>query len=307
MRLVLPAACLVLALSGVTATAQQSGGILLPPGTVPGGAPVAAPVPAPVPAAPPAPAVRPAAAAAAAPAAPVRLPTEAPLPTPAPLQKEAGAAAPARATAAAAPAASAAPAPAAQAPDPDPTQIAAATSPGGPRAAAATVERINNYFNSFKTMTGTFTQVDPDGSRKKGTFYILKPGRVLFEYNPPSQVVLVADGRSVSVRDKKLKTQDITPLAATPLRFLLSENLDLSRNSNVVGVYQDDVFATVVLEEKQPAVGTYRLMIMFDAKTLQLKQWTVTDPQGYDTTVAVYNLNTTERPDPMMFVINRDK
>lgn len=305
MRLVLPAACLVLALSGVTATAQQSGGILLPPGTVPGGAPVAAPVPAPVPAAPPAPAARPAAAAA--PAAPVRLPTEAPLPTPAPLQKEAGAAAPARATAAAAPAASAAPAPAAQAPDPDPTQIAAATGPGGPRAAAATVERINNYFNSFKTMTGTFTQVDPDGSRKKGTFYILKPGRVLFEYNPPSQVVLVADGRSVSVRDKKLKTQDITPLAATPLRFLLSENLDLSRNSNVVGVYQDDVFATVVLEEKQPAVGTYRLMIMFDAKTLQLKQWTVTDPQGYDTTVAVYNLNTAERPDPMMFVINRDK
>ncbi len=156
-------------------------------------------------------------------------------------------------------------------------------------------------------MTGTFTQVDPDGSRKKGTFYILKPGRVLFEYNPPSQVVLVADGRSVSVRDKQLKTQDITPLSATPLRFLLSENLDLSRNSNVVGVYQDDVFATVVLEEKQPAVGTYRLMIMFDAKTLQLKQWTVTDPQGYDTTVAVYNLNTAEKPDPMMFVINRDK
>ncbi|WP_246702514.1 outer-membrane lipoprotein carrier protein LolA [Starkeya sp. ORNL1] len=305
MRLVLPAACLVLALSGVTATAQQSGGILLPPGNVPDGAPVAAPVP--VPAAPPAPAARPAAAAA--PAAPVRLPTEAPLPTPAPLQKDAGAA-PTRApatTAAAAPAASAAPAPAAQAPDPDPTQIAAATGPGGPRAAAATVERINNYFNSFKTMTGTFTQVDPDGSRKKGTFYILKPGRVLFEYNPPSQVVLVADGRSVSVRDKRLKTQDITPLSATPLRFLLSENLDLSRNSNVVGVYQDDVFATVVLEEKQPAVGTYRLMIMFDAKTLQLKQWTVTDPQGYDTTVAVYNLNTAEKPDPMMFVINRDK
>jgi outer membrane lipoprotein-sorting protein len=302
MRLVLPAACLVLVLSGLTATAQQSGGILLPPGTVPDAGPATTPL-APAPLSPPAPgaASRPAVAPAPAAAAPVRLPSEAPLPTPAPLQKDAGAA-PARA-----PAASAAAAPVPPAAEPEPTQIAAATAPGGPRAAAATIERINNYFNSFKTMIGTFTQVDPDGSRKKGTFYILKPGRVLFEYNPPSQVVLVADGRSVSVRDKKLKTQDITPLSATPLRFLLSENLDLSRNSNVVGVYQDDVFATVVLEEKQPAVGTYRLMIMFDAKTLQLKQWTVTDPQGYDTTVAVYNLNTSEKPDPMMFVINRDK
>lgn len=308
MRLVLPAACLALALSGSAALAQQQGGFLLPPGNVPGG--TVAPAPA-APVAPPMPAARPAAAAA--PAAPVRLPTEAPLPTPAPLEKDTSA--PTRAptttaAAAAAPAAAAAASPAAAPtaddPDPVPTQVAA-TGPGGARAAAATIDRINNYFNSFKTMTGTFTQVDPDGSRKKGTFYILKPGRVLFEYNPPSQVVLVADGRSVSVRDKRLKTQDITPLGATPLRFLLSENLDLARNSNVVGVYQDDVFATVVLEEKQPAVGTYRLMIMFDAKTLQLKQWTVTDPQGYDTTVAVYNLNTSEKPDPMMFVINRDK
>lgn len=195
------------------------------------------------------------------------------------------------------PAASAAPAG-------DPNIQMAASS--GQQAAAVTVQRINDYFNSFKTMSGNFVQVDPDGTRREGEFYILKPGRVLFEYAPPSPIELVADGRSVAVRDKRLKTQDITPLSATPLRFLLSENFNLARNANVTGVYQDDVFATVVIEEKQPMVGTYRLMIMFDAKTMQLKQWTVTDPQGYDTTVAVSNLNTTERPDPMLFVINRD-
>ena len=176
----------------------------------------------------------------------------------------------------------------------------------GPRAAANTIQRINDYFNSFKTMIGDFVQVDPDGTRRTGEFYILKPGRVLFEYAPPSRIELVADGRSVAVRDKKLKTQDISPLSATPLRFLLSENFDLAKNSNVTGVYQDDVFATVVIEEKQPMVGVFKLMIMFDVKTMQLKQWTVTDPQGYDTTVAVSNLNTTERPDPMLFVINRN-
>ena len=39
-------------------------------------------------------------------------------------------------------------------------------------------------------------------------------------------------------------------------------------------------------------------MMMVGAKDYQLKQWTVTDPQGYDTTVAVSNLDTNRRPDP---------
>lgn len=199
---------------------------------------------------------------------------------------------------------SSAPAPSAAAPGSTPgVQMSAASNQ---RAAAATVQRINDYFNSFKAMSGNFVQLDPDGTRREGEFFILKPGRVRFEYAPPSPIELVADGRSVAVRDKRLKTQDITPLSATPLRFLLAENFDLARNANVTGVFQDDVFATVVIEEKQPMVGTYRLMIMFDARTMQLKQWTVTDPQGFDTTVAVANLNTSERPDPMLFVINRN-
>ena len=50
--------------------------------------------------------------------------------------------------------------------------------------------------------------------------------------------------------------------------------------------------------------GTHRLMLMFGAKDIQLRQWTVTDPQGYDTTVAVYNLDSNKKPDPGMFQIN---
>jgi len=60
----------------------------------------------------------------------------------------------------------------------------------------------------------------------------------------------------------------------------------------------------VTIEEKQPLVGTSRLMLMIGAKDSQLKQWTVTDPQGYDTTVAVYNLDTTKKLDPGMFKID---
>ena len=106
------------------------------------------------------------------------------------------------------------------------------------------------------------------------------------------------------VRDRRLATQDVYPLSQTPLRFLLSDHVDLMKDTSLVAVYSDDVFVTVVVEEKNGIVGTSRLMIMFAAKDMQLKQWTVTDPQGYDTTVAVYNLNTTQRPDPSMFKID---
>jgi len=166
------------------------------------------------------------------------------------------------------------------------------------------VERVNNYLSTMQILSGKFVQVGPDGRRTQGTFYISKPGKVRFEYDDPSPIELIADGQSVVVRDRNLATQDVYPLSQTPLRFLLADHVDLTKDTSLVAVYADDVFVTVVVEEKNGVVGTSRLMIMFNAKDMQLKQWTVTDPQGYDTTVAVYNLDTSKRPNPDMFKID---
>lgn len=168
----------------------------------------------------------------------------------------------------------------------------------------ALAERVSAYLSNVRTLSGNFVQVAPDGSKSDGEFYLQKPGRIRFDYNPPSPIELIADGSSVVVRDRKLATQDLYPLSQTPLRFLLADHIDLLRDTNLVGVYADDVFVTVVIEERQIIGGTHRLMIMFGAKDYQLRQWTVTDPQGYDTTVAVYNLNTTKQPDPSLFRID---
>ena len=168
----------------------------------------------------------------------------------------------------------------------------------------ALAERVSAYLANVRTLSGNFVQVAPDGSKSDGEFYLQKPGRIRFDYNPPSPIELIADGSSVVVRDRKLATQDLYPLSQTPLRFLLADHIDLLRDTNLVGVYADDVFVTVVIEERQIIGGTHRLMIMFGAKDYQLRQWTVTDPQGYDTTVAVYNLNTTKQPDPSLFRID---
>src|SRR6266404_3480647 len=168
----------------------------------------------------------------------------------------------------------------------------------------AQAAKVSSYLSSLQTLVGNFVQVGPDGSRTKGDFYIQKPGKVRFEYEAPSPIAIIADGSSVAVRDRKLATQDIYPLSQTPLRYLLSDRIDLLKDTNVVSVTADDVFISVTIEEKQALIGTSRLMLMVGAKDGQLKQWTVTDPQGYDTTVAVYNLDSSKKIDPSMFKID---
>ena len=168
----------------------------------------------------------------------------------------------------------------------------------------AQAARVSSYLSSLQTLSGNFVQVGPDGSKTKGDFYIQKPGKVRFEYDPPTPIDIIADGSSLAVRDRKLATQDIYPLSQTPLRFLLSDRIDLLKDTNVVSVTADDVFISVTIEEKQALIGTSRLMLMVGTKDGQLKQWTVTDPQGYDTTVAVYNLDTSKKVDPGLFKID---
>jgi outer membrane lipoprotein-sorting protein len=165
-------------------------------------------------------------------------------------------------------------------------------------------DRVSAYLSGVRQLQGKFVQVGPDGTKSEGEFFLQKPGKVRFDYNPPSPIELIADGQSVVVRDRKLATQDLYPLSQTPLRFLLADRIDLLRDTNLIGVYADDVFVTVVIEERQILAGTHKVMLMFGAQDYQLRQWTVTDPQGYDTTVAVYNLDTRVQPDPNLFRID---
>jgi outer membrane lipoprotein-sorting protein len=168
----------------------------------------------------------------------------------------------------------------------------------------AQAAKVSSYLSSLQTLVGNFVQVGPDGSKAKGDFYIQKPGKVRFEYEPPNPIAIIADGSALAVRDRKLSTQEIYPLSQTPLRYLLSDRIDLLKDTNVISVTADEHFISITIEEKNVLIGTSRLMLMVGAKDGQLKQWTVTDPQGYDTTVAVYNLDSSKKVDPGLFKID---
>lgn len=162
---------------------------------------------------------------------------------------------------------------------------------------------VNAYFNSLKTMHGDFIQFGPNGERAEGKFYMARPGRIRFYYNPPSKVDIVADGKSVSVKDRKMATQDIWPLSETPLRFLLADKINLEKDAQVYGVSVEPDLVTVVLADDS-TFGSGKLTLIFDAETIALKQWTVTDAQGYDTSVAIYNTKVNGPTNPKLFRID---
>ncbi|MBA5778623.1 outer-membrane lipoprotein carrier protein LolA [Stappia sp. F7233] len=167
----------------------------------------------------------------------------------------------------------------------------------------STVKAVNEYFDSVKTMHGDFIQFGPNGERAEGKFYLARPGKIRFYYNPPAKIDIVADGKSVSVRDRKLATQDIWPLNETPLKFLLEEKVDLLGNDQVSSVTVEPDLVTIGIDDNS-TFGSGRLTLIFDAKSTELKQWTVTDAQGLDTSVAIFNTTVNGPTNPKLFVID---
>jgi outer membrane lipoprotein-sorting protein len=113
----------------------------------------------------------------------------------------------------------------------------------------------------------------------------------------------------VAVRDKRLATQDNYLIGQTPLKFLLKERIDLRRDVKILGVSSRPDLIRVTMEDRATLGGTSRITLHYDPRADRLRQWVIIDPQGYETSVQVANLDTDRRPDPSLFriTINNDR
>ncbi|MGO9391419.1 outer-membrane lipoprotein carrier protein LolA [Rhodoblastus sp.] len=168
------------------------------------------------------------------------------------------------------------------------------------------IQMADDYFNAARVMTADFVQVGADGRRSEGKLYISKPGRLRFEYALPATMEIIADGTSVAIRDRKLQTQQIYFIGQTPLKFLLKEQLSLKRDVKIIDVVSDARSTTITLEDSATFGGTSKIKINFDNKDFSLKQWEVTDPQGYQTLVTLHNIDLKSVPNVGLFRIPSD-
>jgi outer membrane lipoprotein-sorting protein len=154
---------------------------------------------------------------------------------------------------------------------------------------ARDLARISNYLNAIGTLEGGFVQVDPGGVVSEGDFYMRRPGRLRFEYDPPNPTLIVVDGFWVGVIDARDGGVDRVPLSDTPLSLLLKEDVDLRREGSVTNIERSaDQLAVTARDPEGETPG--EIVMVFSNNPLELRQWIVVDAQGAKTTVALRDM-----------------
>lgn len=152
----------------------------------------------------------------------------------------------------------------------------------------ALINEISKYNSGISTMAGRFNQIDTQGYRAEGTFYLERPGKIRFRYDPPSREEIMSIGQGFYVIDRKEKTQYAYPQDKVPLRQFLDSKIDLL-NAGLVAIEHSNDYLTLTLQDETPA-GTVRIDLVFDKTTKDLVQWVLHSPDGSELSFSIYDI-----------------
>ncbi len=151
------------------------------------------------------------------------------------------------------------------------------------------IDRIQETLNGITTLKGRFQQIAPDGKRSTGVVWLDRPGRMRFEYDKPSPLLLVAGGGRLVFTDSALQQTTEIPLDKTPLGLLLRPQLSLSGDVTVTGFRHDNGMLQVTLvRSASPSDGS--LTVFMNEAPLALRGWSVVDAQGRETRIDLFDL-----------------
>jgi len=162
------------------------------------------------------------------------------------------------------------------------------------------VARVEAYLNGIQSLRARFLQVAPDGSLSQGRFFLKRPGRLRFEYDPPTPLLVITDGVWVVFYDKEIDQVSRVPLASTPLAVLVRETVDLSQDIQIDRVERAaDGITITISDPEQPDTGS--IILYFADKPLRLKRWRLKDAQGQETAIAIHDAERNVALKPELF------
>ena len=166
----------------------------------------------------------------------------------------------------------------------------------------ADLARIGAYLNSIHTLKAHFLQVAPNGGASEGTAWMQRPGRMRFQYDPPSPLLLVAGHGLFVYYDRELRQVTNIPLGSTPLGLLLRQEISLAGDATVTAFARQPGQIEITLV-KTDSPGDGSLTLVFADNPLALRQWVVTDSQRRETSVTLYNVELGGQFDQDMFTL----
>lgn len=181
-----------------------------------------------------------------------------------------------------------------------PAALAAPLSPADrDRVAAAEA-----YLNSLDTLQARFLQTTPDGGVWRGTLSLDRPGLMRFEYDPPSPLLIVADGHFLFHYDSELDEMSSVPLGETPADLFVRENVRLDGDLAVADVTErNGLLEITVYQADAPEEGAVTLV--FTTAPMALRKWTVTDETGQTTDITLTDVRTGMDLDGDMFTFHK--
>ena len=160
---------------------------------------------------------------------------------------------------------------------------------------------IGTYNSAIRTMVGRYLQIDTNGGRTEGTFFLERPDKVAFRYAPPSREEIVSVGRGFYVLNRRDETYYAYPQDTIPLRQFLGDKINLL-DANVLDVTTADGYITITVVDETVA-GTVQVSLIFDTDSKDLVQWSLVEPSGAELTFSLYDVEKNVQIPPAFFSI----
>jgi outer membrane lipoprotein-sorting protein len=155
----------------------------------------------------------------------------------------------------------------------------------------ADVAQVEQYFNSIRTLQARFVQSNPNGGITQGALSISRPGKMRFEYDPPSQLKIVADGLQVTMWDPVNKDFGQWPIGWTAASFLVKQPLQLSGDLTVEKVGRaNGLLELTMVQTRKPQEG--KVIVRVAENPMQLRGWSIIDTRGNTVNVSLNEVKT---------------
>jgi outer membrane lipoprotein-sorting protein len=167
---------------------------------------------------------------------------------------------------------------------------------------AEDMARIEAYLNGLRTLRARFVQIGPDGSTATGKLYYARPDKMRLDYDPPSELLIIANGWKLVYQDRRLEQVSQLFTSQTPLGFLLEDEIRLRDGDVTVTslIRRGGEIQVQVVQTDEPAQGS--ITLAFAEQPFELRRWTIIDAQGYATHVVLEGIETGVALDKELFI-----
>ena len=162
------------------------------------------------------------------------------------------------------------------------------------------LRRVEDYLEGLSTLKAGFLQIASNGGVASGKLFMSRPGKMRLEYDPPTSILMIADGIFLVYVDKDLDQVTHVFLKSTPVNFLVREDIRMDGDITVTKIGRSPgVLRLTVQDTNEPEKGS--LTLIFVDNPLALRKWTVIDAQNIQTNVTLTGLETGMTLDPKLF------